>query len=245
MGKAKDYTGHVFGRLTAIERISEKGERTKYRCLCVCGVEIITQSSGLASGHAKSCGCLQKEAVIDAGHKRLGARKDRPPRDDLTGSRFGRLLVESFSHKDKNTQATWNCICDCGNTLVVVANSLKSGHTKSCGCFNKERVIQAVTTHGDINSLTYSSWKAMWQRCTNPNHNGYAKYQHRLHPDEWRNYSIFLRDMGPRPSAQHSIDRIDNDAAYGPSNCRWATVIEQANNKSTSNRKYDANTNLS
>lgn len=147
-------------------------------------------------------------------------------RSDLTGQVFGRLAVLEFSHNKHH--AYWKCRCECGEVRTVRAVYLKSGHTTSCGCYNRER----VTSHGMYDSPEYTIWRAMIQRCTNPNASNYSRYGGRgitVCP-EWRVFENFLRDMGPRPTKDHSIDRKANSGLYCKENCRWATSKEQNNN---------------
>lgn len=122
MPAAIDHTGKTFGKLTAIERISQKGQKTKYRCHCECGNEIIVTSSNLTTGNTKSCGKCARRA---------------PNELDLTNQRFGRLIALKLEYR-KNGQSYWRCKCDCGNEVVVWLGNLRKGNTKSCGCLGKE-----------------------------------------------------------------------------------------------------------
>lgn len=122
--------GQTFGYLTVIKEVpaqkSPSGQaHRRYLCKCSCGKETVTTGGHLASGHAKSCG---------KGHFR----------DDLTGQVFNRLTVVRFLGTNKQNQSQWLCKCECGNETIVNPTPLKSGHTKSCGCFNKERKIQGI-----------------------------------------------------------------------------------------------------
>lgn len=150
---------------------------------------------------------------------------------DLTGKTYGYLTVKNFSRVavspcgSKN--AMFMCECKCGNNIEVLAQSLKSGNTKSCGCHK----IKVHTKHGMVNTGTYKSWSCMKSRCFHKSTPLYKNYGGRgiTVCDRWLDFNNFLLDMGERPKGK-SLDRIDVNKNYEPSNCRWATVIEQANN---------------
>lgn len=230
MGAAKDYTGQKFNRLTAIERIPERGGQTRYKCICDCGQDIVVNGGHLASGATKSCGCWNVEQIIRRNKEQ--ARKLDQPQCSLIGKRFGRLIViQSSGERNTSDKFMSLCRCDCGNETLVVDAALRSGHTKSCGCLAAELRGSGSRTHGKSKSAEYGPWSAMWARCTNPNHAKYEQYKDRCPPPEWRDFAVFFRDMGPRPSPQHSIERIKNGQPYGPQNCRWATPSEQCRNQ--------------
>ena len=166
---------------------------------------------------------------------------------DLTGMRFGRLTVVEFDRLQKH-KTYWKCVCDCGLTVVVTGNNLRSGNTSSCGCLHREKIREigfANKKHGESHEkLTrlYSIWCGMWQRCANPNREGYKYYGGKgiAVCEEWQNYSAFKEwalKNGYKDNL--SIDRIDNMKDYCPNNCRWITISENVAraNKNHTTRK--------
>lgn len=150
---------------------------------------------------------------------------------DLVGQKFGRLTVQSYSHKSK--RAYWNCVCECGNLRKVDTTSLRGGNSKSCGCLLRDVTIERSTTHGRAKTPEYISWQAAITRCYNKLQKTYYRYGGRgiTMCERWRNsFENFYADMGPKPTPKHSIERINNDGNYEPSNCKWATMKEQGRN---------------
>lgn len=164
------------------------------------------------------------------------------PKLKLDGIRFGALVAKEFLPKPTYR---WKCVCDCGATSLVSSYCLQSGKTASCGCLGREMTKSGArtTTHGGSKTKEYRHWLSMRARCYRPSANGYERYGARgiRVEDCWRHsFSVFLNDMGPMPSALHTIEREKSDLNYGPSNCRWATRLEQARNKSNTVKvEYD------
>lgn len=156
----------------------------------------------------------------------------------LKGLRFGRLLVidRSGTRVSPNgcSKPLWRCLCDCGNEIDVIGQALRNGSTQSCGCLQREVMSTANLTHGMSDSAEYQSWRAMRERCNNPNNSHYHIYGGAgiTYSHEWDDFEIFLLDMGLRPSGS-TLDRYpDRSGHYGPANCRWATPMEQSRNTS-------------
>ena len=154
---------------------------------------------------------------------------------DMTGKRFGRLVVLSREPNDRHGFAVWKAICDCGNTTIVLGISLRRGAIRSCSCFQKEiaSAMKFKHGHGRTGNTTreYNSWSNMKSRCLRPEGHHIKGYKGITICDRWLNsFENFLEDMGPRPIGE-TLDRIENRGNYEPGNCRWATPKTQQNNR--------------
>lgn len=161
---------------------------------------------------------------------------------DRTGYKTGRLTVINKAYSKQGTTRIrhyWECKCECGKIVFIVADSLTK--TKSCGCLHNEITALINKSHGEARKTKeYSIWASMKNRCIQKSHKQYHRYGGRGIKicERWiNNYSNFLSDMGRVPNhgdgIRYSLDRINNDGNYEPSNCKWSTYKEQANNKST------------
>jgi len=156
---------------------------------------------------------------------------------DLTGKRFNRLVaISRAGHKCGRT--AWLCKCDCGNEVITTTHSLNSKGTQSCGCYNRDNG-RKKRIHGKTKDPIYRIWSGMRGRCKNPTVMGYKNYGGRGIQvcERWDDFQNFFHDMGPTYEKGLSIDRIDNNGNYEPSNCKWSDRFEQSNNR-RNNRVY-------
>lgn len=161
---------------------------------------------------------------------------------DLQGLTFGRLTVVRRV-ENKGTSAAWECECTCGRKCVVIGANLRRGLQQSCGCLRSEKLSEAASTHKSSKTRLFTIWMSMIHRCENPTNTAYRNYGKRgirVCP-EWHEFVTFQEWAIQNGYNENlSIDRINNEQGYNPSNCRWVTMKEQQNNR-TNNRIIEIN----
>jgi len=175
---------------------------------------------------------------------------------DFTGQRFGMVTVLGYVGRLGSKERGWTCQCSCGTYFVARSSNLATGNTRSCGCVAREAVRarrKLVARLPVKKQLAYQSWRGMVRRCYSPKESGYAFYGARGIKvcDRWRfgengktGYECFIADIGSRPSRFYSIDRIDVNGNYEPTNCRWADPVTQTRNRRNTVRVEYNGTNM-
>lgn len=156
--------------------------------------------------------------------------------NDLSGNRYGRLVVLNRDLNAQKWKTYFICLCDCGKTKSIRCDHLRTGKIQSCGCFMSECTSKRNSTHNESGKTAeYIAWRAMIQRLNSSSYHAKNRYAEKgvTICERWRNsFECFLEDMGRKPTKNHSLDRFPNmNGDYEPANCRWATSEEQQNNR--------------
>lgn len=153
---------------------------------------------------------------------------------DITNEKYGKLTAIKIDHIGESGKRYWLCECDCGNTIIAKVDSLRSGNTKSCGCTRREKTIKRNLKHNGTGTRLYRIWQGLFKRCRNKNSTDYYNYGARGIKvcNEWEDFINFRNwAIINGYTDELTIERIDFNGNYEPSNCTWITKSEQVKNK--------------
>jgi hypothetical protein len=154
----------------------------------------------------------------------------------LSNQRFGRLTAR-WPAGVRCAQIVWLCSCDCGRLKLIEGQSLRYGHSKSCGCLSAELTRVRNRIHGQTATPEHKSFSSARGRCTNSNDAAWKNYGGRGIEFRFTSFNQFFAELGPKPTPRHTLDRINNDGHYEPGNVRWATRKQQALNQRKRRRR--------
>ena len=229
--------GITVNDLTFISEASRvKGKPRRFVCKCICGSEKTYYGIDILRGHTKNCGCTRKSKLLNRNKENNPSKyiehKSKYPYDDCIGTMVNHLLFIKEIERSKYNRRQFIVRCECGKEFPCEGVSIFNGSIRSCGCF-KKNLGGRNKTHGLTKSPEYQIWASMIKRCSNPKDESYTNYGGRGIKvcDRWLNFEKFISDMGERPLLSSTIERVNVNGDYEPSNCVWDSRTIQSRNQ--------------